>query len=624
MIYGILVIFSFTVLSSPVSAQYTRCANYNPGGRFPCTNILNGGVGYYNPCQNEPNNVCQECMDGAVCLGGTHQRCPYPAGGQCYMSEGPFGPFRDLYLTYEQYYYYQFWQCAAGCLDVQPCTVCSGQTYLTNCGGSNPGDCTPCSDCGPGSYYTDGCSTYALGGWPYDSVCALCPVGKYSDQVHNLACTQCPYGTTSIVEGAASLANCLTCPVGTYVNNLDGSCMNCLVGSYSNSAGMLSCILCPEGKYGPNSSLTACLSCLAGMYSTVLGAVDSSFCMACEPGTYTVTGQSCLQCPTGKYNPKSLATVCLNCPAGMYTAVPGAVESSLCVACAPGTYTVTGQSCLQCPVGKYNKNSLATTCISCPRGTYTNVLGAVDSTFCIPCDVGTFGTNNRCYDCGYSSYTSAIGATACEKCDAGKYQVLIKATSSSTCLKCNDGWYSIDYYSYCVRCAVGTFNYNAQKNNGTFCYSCAAGSYGTMRAATVCTACSAGTYNPLTQRTSAAACLACAAGTNSAAEAGICCPAGAYSAVSATFCCPVGTYSVISATACCSPDTFIVPPSTTCQACQAGSYIASSTSCLRCPNNTYSLKVSSLSCSSCAYCGVGSYAFACGNASAGLCTQCTF
>ncbi len=177
------------------------------------------------------------------------------------MSEST-GPFYKYYHVFDsRAYYYQTWQCSSGCLDVQPCAVCSGSTYLTNCDGPNAGDCIPCSNCGPGKYYVDGCSTYALGGWPYDTICAVCPIGKYSDQVHNTACKQCPASKTTLTIGSTDLTNCVTCPKG-YGFDSQNLCVSCLPGTYSSNG--LACQACPGGAYAPNSTATACLYCDRG------------------------------------------------------------------------------------------------------------------------------------------------------------------------------------------------------------------------------------------------------------------------------------------------------------------------------------------------------------------------
>ena len=597
---------SFSTL--PTYAQYTRCANWYQGGKFICTNIQNTGQGYIN-C---PNNLCTECMDGAGCLGGANQRCIFPQGGQCYMTYPTYGPITEWYdSNYPRgtQFYYQDWMCASACLDTQPCTVCGSGTYLKDCGGTNPGICAPCSKCGPGTIYSDGCATYALGGWPYDTICSICPKGKYSDQEHNLVCTPCPYGTSSFVDGGSSVASCIACPTGKFINSVDGSCGDCPIGSFSASPGLLSCSLCPAGKYGPNSSLSVCVNCLSGSYSAVLGAVDSSVCTACLPGTYTTTGASCLLCPQGKYGPNSLQTACLNCPAGM-SSVAGLINSTGCTACPPGTYTVTGLSCLLCPVGRYGSNSSATVCVFCPPGMYNSITGASDSSSCMPCAITSFGTGGLCWRCAEGGYSTQAGATRCHRCDLGKYHSVFQGVSSSAeCLQCPDGTYTFQtFVSFCRRCDSGTFHYNIRSVNSTFCCTCAPGSYSTRLASTMCTLCSPGTYSSVPRQTRAASCIGCDAGTYSAEGAGICCAPGSYSLTGIPICCQTGL--------------FLTPCGTICQVCQPGSYISESL-CVQCPNSTYSLQNSATACRSCAYCSAGSYAFACGGGSMGSCTPCT-
>ena len=143
----IITLYLLSILLHPIYAQYTRCANYYQGGPSYCSNIQNSGLGY-GLCGN--NNLCEECMDGAACLGGSHQRCAFPQGGQCYM-ESSAGPIQEPYNYGNTQFYYQYWQCASICLDTQPCNVCTGRTYLKDCAGTNPGICAACSKCGPGT-----------------------------------------------------------------------------------------------------------------------------------------------------------------------------------------------------------------------------------------------------------------------------------------------------------------------------------------------------------------------------------------------------------------------------------------------------------------------------------------
>ncbi len=382
----------------------------------------------------------------------------------------------------------------------QTCTVCSERTYLTNCDGFNTGECVSCSNCGPGNYYTDGCSTYALGGSPYDTICDVCPAGKYSDQVHNIACQQCPASKTTLGIGATSVINCVTCPRGYRIDS-QYLCEACLPGTYN--VGGIICYACPVGSYATNSAASSCLFCARGKYGVLTGQVDNSSCAYdCPLGTFGYNGK-CWTCSEGNYASSLASTQCTHCIKGKYQTIKGATSSD----------------CIQCPNGMYNHPSFTpSTCYRCAAGKFNFNLQLNNATFC--------------YSCAPGSYTTALASSTCILCAAGTYSSMPERSSATACLGCAGGTYSSTGAGVC--CASGTYSERASTiccpfnsfvlPNTTTCQACPAGSY--MASSTSCLSCPVGFYSSSAASASCRSCAYCSSGSYAYAcggnSAGVC------------------------------------------------------------------------------------------------------
>ena len=149
--------------------------------------------------------------------------------------------------------------------------------------------------------------------------------------------------------------------------------VDCPEGSFAES-GQTSCTLCPAGKYSINSNL--CLPCIAGKYSDTAGQTQSSDCIACQPGTFSIGGglTVCANCPVGKYQRWTGASLCSECWAGTYSTTIAATHASTCTACEEGFASNPGASVCGCAAGKYNSDlSSVTTCAECVPGKYSDL-----------------------------------------------------------------------------------------------------------------------------------------------------------------------------------------------------------------------------------------------------------
>ena len=99
-------------------------------------------------------------------------------------------------------------------------------------------------------------------------------------------------------------------------------------------------------------------------------------CVSCPTGKYQgSTGQSsCDKCAIGKYQGSTGQSSCDKCPTGKYQ---GSTGKSWCASCAIGKYQgSTGKSsCDKCPTGQYQQSSGKSWCASCPTGQYQGLTG---------------------------------------------------------------------------------------------------------------------------------------------------------------------------------------------------------------------------------------------------------
>jgi len=84
---------------------------------------------------------------------------------------------------------------------------------------------------------------YNIGLENFETVCAECPAGSYSDSAAAPGCTYCSAGKHSTTGGATSSA----------------SCLECLPGSYSAAEGATSCSSCGSGQWSQAGS-ASCFS----------------------------------------------------------------------------------------------------------------------------------------------------------------------------------------------------------------------------------------------------------------------------------------------------------------------------------------------------------------------------
>lgn len=428
---------------------------------------------------------------------------------------------------------------------------CEPGTYSSDLGAS------VCLDCEPGKF-----------GYFGQLTCKVCPAGSFQSKPGQSRCENCPakggfgnayFPTEPPSNRTEDRTACFPtrpgyrlfdkywhfCPPGTDSspdpNRL--TCSPCIAGKYTPGDFEDGCQACPRGKTQPATGQVECIPCSVGRYNSggtgnVTSWRGSSFCYACDPGTYAanIGATTCLACEAGKHAPKvgdgsevgrgtgivacrlcvpgkfmkgtgSKAPVCDDCPAGRYQSAYGATE---CIECAPGSASdrLGATSCNLCLALKYSDEPGSSACLPCKNFTHwTNpsnrtycepcqpgyVLGGPTGDKCIECQPGEYGPGDaECQLCEAGRKTSEKGQSECEDCPAGSISKLL--LGSTNCTDCETGKYSSEpRSSLCIPCKAGSYGV---PNNRTFCPLCEPGKFSENPAQLVCINCEPGKFAP--------------------------------------------------------------------------------------------------------------------------------
>jgi hypothetical protein len=310
---------------------------------------------------------------------------------------------------------------AGGALSKDACTMCPSGQYTTN-GGSClactvpvctlPGQmvvaCSPtknsyCGSCtnkptngavytGPGDTETGECP------WSYTNPC---PIGLYLNSSLGY-CVNCPSWSTTTEIGRTSISQCVCLAGGAFVSG------SCVIPSPYSPSGLYDSLNSALSILGSQCSYTSIdepsniCPCQPGEY---ISQIYPKICSPCPPGLYSASGIYCQACPTHQepsldlsacrctkgstdislsiLTPQCYCTIgqwygtvtgCASCPQNTFksdmTLVNANTPTTLCTACAAGTYSLPGSStCLACPFGKY-RETWRDRCTECSPGYY--------------------------------------------------------------------------------------------------------------------------------------------------------------------------------------------------------------------------------------------------------------
>ncbi|EAS01407.2 transmembrane protein, putative (macronuclear) [Tetrahymena thermophila SB210] len=342
----------------------------------------------------------------------------------------------------------------------------------------------------------------------YDTCSSNCLPGTFKNQQNPPSCDKCSTSCYECVNANNNCTSCNTqitkkylfknqclssCPIGTYPNNLLGTCSQC----HSNCTQCTDYTVCQacqlDFKYLVNNfcystcpnttvknSQDQCVPCTNNCLTCQL---TTDNCTSCNSGYYLVGSVCSATCPLGQVG---ISGICVSCTPPC-TACKN-IQTS-CTKCDQNTY-LTGDSCVQqaqCPSGTYGDNSLRS-CVSCKN----NCLTCSDEITCKSCNQNSSFNkfyNGQCLQaCPSSTYLDnptnickpcapgclQCSLTSCSQCDLNsQYPILINGqclqncpsnipiyTSygcqpcSSKCLTCQN---SVDY---CLKCSSGMSSLN--------------------------------------------------------------------------------------------------------------------------------------------------------------------
>eukprot|EP00939_MAST-03C_sp_MAST-3C-sp1_P003439 g3439.t1 len=209
--------------------------------------------------------------------------------------------------------------------------------------------------------------------------------------------------------------------------------------------------------------MNSCTTCTAGKFSADAG------------GNPAISeGITCDNCPLGKYDTDSLQSKCNDCALGLAAESTGLTA---CVGCAIGKYS-DGQEyqggvfgygatiCRDCAAGRHQNHPASHNCSACLTGHAQDQTG---QSGCYSCDAGKYAPGRELTSSG--TYDGA--STHCEDCEAGKYG---HNPTQSDCLWCTAGKANPSLgQSECEKCSSGRFS----EDRASDCEDCAFYEYAT-------------------------------------------------------------------------------------------------------------------------------------------------
>lgn len=432
-------------------------------------------------------------------------------------------------------------------------STCKAGTFQTATGS--------CDQCQAGRYQNKGFTTVSNGGWGR-SFCFYCPKGTFNFKTGQAKCQsgkKCGAGTFISRVGVGNGFTCAKCPVGT--SNGKGAQMNCdacesKFGFYAPKEGATKChkSKCTPGYYSrrfgglkhlkdliakdafqsttqslnPNdnkieqhgSTYELCTKCAFNTFQEHEGQAQCKKCPSgtyagfgwakcekttCGKGTYAkawtikATGhkyERCIECPINSYSNANVASsACTPCAAGTYAPVIGAIQCKK-ITCPKGEYQdpkYTQTRCIKCPAGTYS-DSATTTCKPCSGDRWTFSAGSKSCTYETSCSVGTHWSAQakRCVACPVGRFAAKPNQATCDACAIGTYQF---AKGQNACKKivCKPGQFMSQVWGTCMPCGAGEWSATGDL---TYCYKCPRGFFNYKNGQTSCKAstCGPGTY----------------------------------------------------------------------------------------------------------------------------------
>lgn len=641
-----------------------NCGGRSPGTCDACPDCLTAQ--YRSGCAGTNSGVCRTCQPQNCTQGQYLSRCSGTSAGSCTQcaTDCAIGNYKS--------------GCAG--MDAGSCSTCyscpSGQ-YMSGCGGTSNGSCIGCL---PGKYSDRGvtvclsCAVLLPLNSQFTSLCEWkCNNSYYKNYTTNLCilCTttgDCPAGKfrpvcQNAIADSSCIGICMNKPQDNksyYIKNCEWGCNigfyktsfeqcadcpgNCPIGFFPNTF----CFANPN-TFGQIVSCNPCTSILKAVFTGMGSPLVSDSCpfrcdsdyyassrscikftnLICNPGNYSIPGNSITDNTCGECNPKIVlrnytydTNLCtLKCSVGYGLSIP-----SVCTLCIPGKYqSVPGLiACADCPLNTYQPNYEAIGCITVPINGSNNAL-KTDFT----CNGGYFRKENTFISGPSCSLCSNYNPTA-----LAQSKNIVWNNCQLQSLSCNTGYYRNWTRQGCIECPseipknstpsilIGAIclicnTSSAEYDRNTFCpFQCNNGYYTAPSLNYSCTRCStrtciSGMYSqPCFSGGTSDVCTNCSYQLQlfqiwTSIPCQWQCDKGYYlgSDISCKAC-PIGKYK-----------TFLGNQS--CINCAPGSYSSNVFECLVCERGSYSNSSSSSACLSCA---IGVYS---PEQNSTVCSKCT-
>lgn len=380
-----------TIVPEPCPAGHFCSGGNDRGEACPTgTYMTNTSARYMNECLpcdaglycdrpglEKPNGYCSKgylCLSGAISKtpnDSINKRCPkgsYCINGTTHAELCPEGTMRR----------------STGGTKLEDCAPCEPGKYCDKAGMSEPS-----GECDRGYYCPEDVPIQVSKPQNF-----LCPSGHY-----------CPPGTSD-PKG---------CNPGLYQPNRgNDTCLSCPPGRFCLGKTSIPEI-CPSHSYCPGSTYQP-IFCPNGTYTSdnTTGLYNASQCSPCIVGHFCQRGEISGPCSAGYL-----------CYQGNPTPIPNGFDKTVGEMCPYGFY---------CPEGALNK-------VACSRGLVIDKSGAKSSADCQLCPAGKICSENNtlavpCTIGFYCPYNATMKA-----CPIGTYSDTVGATNSSSCQPCPAGYW---------------------------------------------------------------------------------------------------------------------------------------------------------------------------------------
>lgn len=296
-----------------------------------------------------------------------------------------------------------------------------------------------------------------------DQTCSPCGIGFFKPELNNVSCTACPGNSSTAMDNATDLAECL-CNPGFFREN--GVCTECQPGTFKPILSDANCTTCTPNSHSPSNSITN-TSCV------------------CNLGYIGPNGGPCEACVAGKYRSGADTSICDDCKPGKYNVVVAATSADACQPCPPNTNSSSGSgstldcvcnpgfsssradsdtawTCDPCSPGFYSTESNSSECSACGPGTYSTVSTAITAHVCTECPDGQFNVDSgksECTLCPFSTWqnVSFAGSKArlCSSCPTSSSHAKLGSIDIHDCI-CEATFFKVDNLNWNFAAPVGT------------------------------------------------------------------------------------------------------------------------------------------------------------------------